>query len=554
MSNFEFYGRLLELGITLEKSGKQTCPQCSASRKNKTDRCLSVSFEQDACLYYCHHCGWTGAVPYEENKYQKRYNRPAGFKKKDDNSKLIEYFKKRGISKATLEKYNISTDDENHIIFPYYKNGILVNVKTRTNLGNGKKTFNQTKDAEKTFFGMDFAKDSKDLIIVEGEVDVLSLAEQGIYAVSVPQGGSDTKLECLANCSKEFLESFENFIIAVDNDDVGRKLRDNLINRFTKDKCKLANWGQYKDANEALMAGEDLHKYIDNAKYLQTDGLIEFFNCWDELYTELFEEDKNFYITGWDDFDKLVKIRTGHLMIVTGYPSRGKSTFVDNLLINLSKRYPDKMKHLVATFENTIGGYYRTLYEMYTEQPFWDVKSKYKDDAIARVLGSKDFEFLTEHFMLFDNSRLWSIDDICKRTEVEVMKHGIKTLVIDPYNRLKNDYTDREDKYIGSILAKLCMLAKKLDILVIFVAHPRKPDAETMPSMYSISGSGDWYNMSDYGIIVHRERDSHTRQLLNQPQICIAKIKNFSLGNPSGGTIKLNYNAKKRIIENYGGF
>ncbi|MBQ3946386.1 MAG: toprim domain-containing protein [Alphaproteobacteria bacterium] len=553
MANFEVIGRLLELGITLEKSGKQICPQCSASRKNKSDRCLSVSFEQDAVLYYCHHCGWTGAVPYEESKYKKKYNRPAGFKTKEDKTKLIEYFKKRGISAETLEKYNISTDDENHIIFPYYKNGILVNVKTRTNLGNGKKTFNQTKDAEKTFFGMDFVKGLKDLIIVEGEMDVLALAEQGIYAVSVPQGGSDTKLECLANCSNEFLKSFENYIIAVDNDEVGSKLKEHLLNRVPKDKCKIVQWGQYKDANEALIGGADLHNYIDKAEYVQTDGLIDFEKSWDELYMGLFEEDQNFYETGWADFDKLVKIRTGHLMIITGYPSRGKSTFVDNLLINLAKRYPDKMKHLIASFENTISGYYKTLYEMYTEQPFWHVTNEPKEQAMEKVLFGPDFEFISEHFKMFDNSRLWDIDKICERTEIEVMKHGIKTLVIDPYNRLDNKYTDREDKYVGSILAKLCMLAKKLDILVIFVAHPKKPDTETMPSMYSISGSGDWYNMADYGIIVHRERDAVTRELLNQPQICVAKIKNFSLGNPSGGTITLNYNANKRILENKGG-
>ena len=104
----------------------------------------------------------------------------------------------------------------------------------------------------------------------------------------------------------------------------------------------------------------------------------------------------------------------------------------------------------------------------------------------------------------------------------------------------KNDYKDREDKYVGSILAKLCMLSKRLDILVIFVAHPKKPDQEKapMPTMYSISGSGDWYNMADYGIIVHRDRGMDGK-LLNSPTVGIAKVKNFSLGNPSGGTITL---------------
>lgn len=546
MADLAFYNRIQELGITITKSGKQTCPKCSAQRTNKADKCLSVTYGNDALLYCCHHCGWTGAIPYYERKGQKHYTRPEGFKNRENISPLIEYFKKRGIGEETLKKYNIGYDEDGCIIFPYYKNGELVNIKKRKNLGNGKKEFIQTKDSEKTFFGIDLVKDQKELIIVEGEMDVLALAEQGIYSVSVPQGGSDYKLECLANCSNEFLKSFDWYVIAVDNDKVGNGLKENLIQRFPKDKCKIVNWNQYKDANEALIAGEDLHKFIDNARFLQTDGLIDFCDSWDDLYSELFEADKNFYETGWYDFDNIVKLRTGHLMVVTGYPSRGKSTFVDNLLINLAKKYDTK--HLVATFETSTGGYYRSLFEMYTQKPFWEVKNN--SEGISEVLGSEAFEFITNHFMMFDNRRLWTIDDICERTEIEVMKHGVKTLVIDPYNRLKNDYKDREDKYIGLILSKLCMLAKKLDILVIFVAHPKKPDAEKMPDMYSISGSGDWYNMADYGIIVHRERDKYTRKLLNQPQICVAKVKSFYLGNPSGGTVTLEYNPKKRILEN----
>ena len=243
MVTYDYRQKLNEIGITLDKTGKQTCPQCSEKRRNKLDKCLTVSFERDAILYYCHHCGWTGSVFYEESKFHKQYNRPAGFKSKENKSPLIKYFAKRGISENTLNKYNIGLGNNNTIIFPYYKNGILVNVKTRTNLGDGKKTFTQTKDSEKTFFGVDFVKDDKNLIIVEGEIDVLSLAEQGINSVSVPQGGSDKKLECLSNCSNEFLEKFKTFIIATDNDEVGYSLRENLISRFPKDKCKIVIWG-----------------------------------------------------------------------------------------------------------------------------------------------------------------------------------------------------------------------------------------------------------------------------------------------------------------------
>ena len=536
----EYRSKLRELGIFLEKSGRQTCPKCSASRKNSKEKCLTVTYDTDAVLYNCHHCGWGGSVFYRERMYQKKtYRKPELPKNKDNQSPLIKYFAKRKISEETLKKYNVTYNENKEIQIPYYKNGELVNIKYRTNLGNGKKTFRQEKDTEKTFYGMDLVDKNNPLIIVEGEMDVLALAEVGIYAVSVPQGGSDTKLECIENCW-EFIKDFKEFVIAVDNDEVGDKLKTTLINRFGKENCKVVNWGNFKDANEVLIAGKDLPSYIANAVQLNPDGLNFYYDSFDEIYKHIFKEDNNYYSTGWRKLDEYLKIRTGYLMVVTGYPSRGKSTFVDNLLVNLAIK--NDMKHLIASFETTNEDSYVNLLEMIKQKPIKIIKENPADVF-------EDFEFIASHFYRLGVDRLWNIDQIINTTEFMVKRYGIKTLVIDPYNRLNNEYTDREDKYIGSILAKLCMLSKKLNILVIFVAHPKKPDGEKMPTMYSISGSGDWYNMADYGIIVHRERDENTKELKNEPTITIAKVKNFKLGKPSGGEITLRYNIEKRILE-----
>ena len=540
----EWQEKLNELGITLNRSGRQTCPRCSESRKNKTEKCLTVTFDKDAILYNCHHCDWHGAV-YYRNKFEsiKKYVRPNPPKVVDEKGKLYRYFEKRKISKETLDKYKVSINAQDEIIFQYYKEGNLTNIKYRKNIGNGKKTFRQEKDTEKTFFGMDEVKETNTLIIVEGEIDVLSLAEQGILSVSIPQGASETKLECIENCF-DFIASFEEYIIAVDNDTAGDKLKKTLLTRLGKEKCKIVNWKQYKDANEALIAGENLKEFIDNAECIAPEGIINFYDSFDDIYKYNYEQDTDFYKTYWHYFDSLVKIRTGNLMVVTGYPSRGKSTFVDNLTVNLSKNYD--MKHLIASFENTQARHYNTLLEMYCEKPIFKLKEE------NRIIG-EEMNFIAEHFYRFDNSKMWSIDEICERTELAVKKYGVKTLTIDPYNRLKNDWKEREDKYIGSILAKLCMLAKKLDILIIFVAHPRKPDGEKMPNMYSISGSGDWYNMCDYGIIVHRERGDDG-QLSNTPTIAVEKVKDFSLGEPSGGIFKLKYDVAKRTLHNLNEF
>ena len=151
------------------------------------------------------------------------------------------------------------------IALPYYKYGELVNVKYRTNLGNGKKTFIQVKDTEKTLFGMDLVKDTDTLIWVEGEMDVLAFAEQDISSVSIPNGANDKQFEFFENCF-DFIQQFKTHIIAVDNDIQGDKLKETLLNRIGKTKCKVVDWKQYKDANEALIGGEKLADFVDNAQ------------------------------------------------------------------------------------------------------------------------------------------------------------------------------------------------------------------------------------------------------------------------------------------------
>lgn len=546
----EYRDKLRELGITLTKSGKQICPNCSHTRKNKTDPCLSVTYTDEAVLYKCHNeCGFEGAV-YYRNKFEqtkKNYKKPEPPKVVKELEPIYKYFQKRGISQKTVDKYEIALNDKKEIVLPYYKYGELVNVKYRKNLGNGKKTFRQEADTEKTLFGMDKITDFESpLIWVEGEMDVLALAEQNIYSVSVPQGASEKKLECIENCW-EFIQKFKTHIIAVDNDAAGDGLKENLLKRLGREKCKTVNWKQYKDANEALLGEEKLIDFINAAEDISPDGIITFYDCFDEIYKYNFEKDVNFYETGWLKFDNIVKLRTGYLMIVTGYPSRGKTTFVDNLLMILSKHYG--LKHLIASFESIVPTHYNTLLEMYMEMPFYKYTREYGNDGIF----AEPFEFIGEHFLRFDIDRMWTVDEIIERTELAVKKYGVKTLVIDPYNRLNNKIlNNREDLYVGSTLAKLSMLAKKLDILVIFVAHPKKPDGEKCPNMYSISGSGDWYNMADYGIIIHREREQ-SGKLSNFPLVFVEKVKNHFLGSPSGGELTLRYDSDRRILRNVDG-
>ena len=103
-----YYEKLSALGIKLRRrSGteKTTCPQCSESRRNKKDLCLSVNITEG--VYNCHNCSWKGNVKnFDRKDSKKNFNKPeqSMLKHIDLSEKIIDFFGKRGISKKTLDK------------------------------------------------------------------------------------------------------------------------------------------------------------------------------------------------------------------------------------------------------------------------------------------------------------------------------------------------------------------------------------------------------------------------------------------------------------------
>jgi twinkle protein len=547
----DYREEMSRLGMgAITTSGKYLCPRCSSSRKNKHDRCLSVTFEAEGVAYKCHNsgCDFEGFISYD-NRYKpnvkRTFIRPQRHQEDDDRSRLEKYFAARGISANTLKVYQVASHGK-FIIFNYFKNGELVNVKTRENLPEGKKTFYQEKDSEKTFYGMDVVPaDVKRLIICEGEIDVLSFYEVGLYAVSVPQGAGEKKLECIDNCW-DFLQRFDEYILAGDSDEAGLVLRGNLINRLGKEKCRIADWGKYevkgKDANDFLQKEPSvIRDCIDTAEFVPLAGIATFSGARDKIADYYLHGYKKGASTGWSNLDNIFTIKPGFMMIVTGIPTRGKSFFVDNLLVNLTQN--EGWRHLIVSFENTLENHFSRFYSMYTHKGFSRNQS-----TLEEVMNGVDL--LSGYFYRLEVNRGWNVDEIISQAEYAVRRYGIKTLTIDPYNRLDRDFTDREDLFIGEILKKLSLAAKRLDIFIIFVAHPKKMNKEDgAPDMYAISGSADWYNMADYGITIHRERLANTKQLSEDTKVIVHKVKDFTLGNPAGGECVLSYNRSRFVLE-----
>jgi twinkle protein len=141
-----YYDRLSDLDIKLTRHAgneKTKCPKCHDGRKNKSDRSLSVNITTGD--WNCHNCGWKGNCrTMERKREQKVYERPAAdiLKHAEMRNQTEAWFKKRGISKPTLDKFMIFNREEWMpqtqkkevcICFPYFRDGALVNIKFRSN-------------------------------------------------------------------------------------------------------------------------------------------------------------------------------------------------------------------------------------------------------------------------------------------------------------------------------------------------------------------------------------------------------------------------------------
>ena len=253
------------------------CPKCKGGSKGELSFSATISDDSKSAIFNCFRatCGFSGNVhvdkPSSINKsgffvssaMRKRKEEPPvrpTVKFEPLTPEMIEFFAARNISEATLKRNGVSSEvvydpqlrKENRVIaFPYYRDGVLINVKYRTI----DKRFWQSRGAEKILYGLDDVAGQAEVIIVEGEMDKLALEEAGIKnVVSVPDGAparvkdgdlppasEDTKYSYLWNC-RAWLDQAVRVVIGTDNDAPGDALAEELARRLGRERCWRVRW------------------------------------------------------------------------------------------------------------------------------------------------------------------------------------------------------------------------------------------------------------------------------------------------------------------------
>ena len=526
--------------LELSKSGENQmpCPECSQDRKKKTQKCFSFNVAKGAG--YCNHCEarFVEFKPYEKIEYVRpKWENFTDLS--DDMAKKFE--EKRRIGQTTLRKMRISTKkiwmpqtqtEENVICFPFFVGDDLVNVKYR----GSNKSFKLESGAELIWYNYNALFNHKEIIITEGEIDCLSFIQEGFNnCISVPNGASIGKMEYF-DSSIDVLDRIEKFYIAVDNDEKGILLRDELIRRLGADRCYVCTFKEYKDGNDYLIANGygSLSEVLTNAKQPTIEGVYDVADFTDDLLALFNDGLKRGLITGFRPLDDLVSWETKRLAIWTGTPGSGKSEFIDEVNVRLNIAHGWKVAYWSPeNFPMTY--HYAKIYEKVIGRQFKKDKSSEDEYWLA-------WEYIKSNFFWINPESNTSLENIIAKFKLLVKTKGVKVCVLDPFNKIENEV---EYSKQGKLLDQIINFARQYDVLFHLVAHPRKLTKDKdgtypMPTLYDIAGSSDFWNKADYGIAIRREQDAETKAFVNEGYTSVQKVKFKHLGEQ--GVFEWKYN------------
>lgn len=529
------------------------CPECGPNRKKHGERTLAVHEKDGSIFYYCHHCGESGKVRADDSKFTPRSNEPEVVYVEVEKSEIVlsdrqvRYLvEERGISEDVIRDVGLVSADVfvsargekvPCIGFPYLNH----DGSTATKWRDGLKNFTQTGVCSSLWMIERFA--GGDLIICEGEMDALSLAQVGIPAVSVPNGAPSAPVKDDGVTGKKFaylwnhksvMDSADRILIASDADTPGDVLAEEIARRIGKARCWRVRYPEgCKDCNDVLVRhGEDaLRKCVDEATPWPIGGLrsaSEYKIDALDLFRSGMSRGVSVPVGG---LDRIFRPCPGTLTICTGIPGSGKSTFLTWLSVKLAESYDWNVAVFSAETSSQI--HLLNVASMHKRAPIRGPQRMSETE-----LGDA-IDWASDRFVFLDEAET-SIESVIERGQAAVLRNGVRILMIDPYNWITaaDDSFEAAHGNINKMLVKLKSFAVAHDIAVWLVAHPTKmyrgdSGKVPIPTGYDISGSAAFFNVADSGVTVSRMAPG------------VAKVTSWKARFPwlgSVGSVDLNFN------------
>lgn len=550
------------------------CPYCNGGRnRDKYSFAINLRSGQFKCLRAsCSVSGnmltltkefqWFSLGQDIDNYYQtEKRQQYRKFKKMEPitpKPEALAYLNKRGISNTTVTRYQITVQKgkPNVLVFPFLdEKGQMQFIKYR------KTDYRPDKDAAKEWceknckpilFGMyQCDVSNKTLIMTEGQIDSLSVTEAGISnAVSVPTGKNG--FTWVPHCW-DWLQQFEVLIIFGDCEKGEITLLNDMKRRF-KGVVRAVRQVDYKgckDANELLQKyGKKFVAYaVEHACDVPVQQVKELA---DVESVDLFSMPK--IPTGIKQVDRVLSggIYLGQTVILTGKRGDGKSTFASQILVNAL----DAGKKVFAYSGELQDYFFKRWMDLQIAGRRNVIDRAIPEGGVSYYITRETEERISRWYRgrayLYDNN---AADDNDYKSLLDIMEqaiqqYGVELLLLDNLMTVldidvKDDLYRSQSKFVD----KLVKMAKRQQVAVILVVHPRK-NRYGQDDTDEVAGSADITNKVDVVMTYKRDLEDETARVLT-----ISKNRltgKLAVGN---GAIHMFYDeSSKRISDNIQGF
>lgn len=587
--NASVIAELLELDDFDEKNFKACCPYHNEdtpsfiyNKKNYTFHCfgcdktvdvIDVYMESknvtflEAVQWLFEKAGLEFSCPEQHVQTIPRYKYPHEESLSNDRSLVYQYLASRGISKNVADYLDIRADKNGNIAFltyDPYDTLTVVNYRKSRKIehGENKCWFQKDADAADLLWNMNRVNNTKPLVITEGQIDCASVIQAGyLNCVSVLKGSQG--MGWIENCW-DWLKQFESIIIFSDGDAPGIKMRNEIINRLGAMRCK------YVEVPKEL-------EYKDTGKMVPVKDASEILQCKGEKYLlDLINRAKDIPITsvaklseikelnptqmdgfeiGIQELDReLMKIFTGGVTLLTGLPSAGKTTFLNQVVLSA-------MDSGYKTFL-----FSRELLNGMSKGWFNQVAAGRRNMHGIRLRNGSDFyvvnddvknaitKFYDDMFYIYRDEEENSEDKLFESMELCATKKGLRLFVIDNLMtvQLKTDTSDM-NKAQTDFMNRLIKFSMKYDVAVVCIAHPRKLQSGADIGLFDIAGSQNIVNLATRTIGLKRVKEEEKKNASNKwygYDVIISIIKDRIFG--STKDIPVYYDkVDRRFFSNY---
>lgn len=459
----------------------------------------------------------------------------------------LAYLEDRGISPETIRRYQITSKD-NLVVFTFFdQHGQPQTIKYRNTQaaeGQSKEWFE--KNCKPILYGMEQCNtENKTLIVTEGQIDSLSVAEAGLEnAVSVP--GGVNSFTWVPYCW-DWIQQFDKIIVFGDHERGTVTLYADFLQRW-KNKVWCVRPEDYldcKDANDILRkyGPEQIRKAVENAKQPPISNIVDLADV-EEIDVNELEK----LPTGIMRLDDTLRggLPFGQLVLITGKSGDGKSTIANQIIVGAidqmmpvfiySGELPNFMLKSWITFQAAGPGH------THSSKRYGSKAYEVDADAKARIR-----EWMRGRVWIYDN-RIATDEDMEQIKLIELLedvieRKGARVILLDNLmTALDLEPDGNADKYDrqSAFMKKLARLALKHNALIILVAHKRKMGSSETND--TVSGSADIVNLASIVISYERGKPEDGDNIR-----WLKLTKNRVFGRLNNG-IKLTFDEKSRRV------